>query len=137
MLETLDSLLASSRPGEGALDGGNAMGGSRETVDAASDLRPFVGDLDAAVAFCRRLRTYSGIVSVVLGVRLQSRASSQELEVYLAKGPNEKADQREGAVKDFKLVLRQGMDVQECVLSTTLGREDVKGLAALVVQSMR
>lgn len=99
LLETLDSLVTSaaasanggsSSASSSAASGAGASGGegSQAAAPAAPlDERPQLGDLPEAVRFCELLMEggRGAVLSATLGVRLQSRASSQELEVYLVR----------------------------------------------------
>ena len=76
--ETLESLLALSNPGGG---GGGGGGGEDGGKPAAQDLRPALGDMADALRFCEVLAAAPGVEAAEPGVRLQSRASSQTLEV--------------------------------------------------------
>ncbi|KAL4541616.1 hypothetical protein Ndes2437B_g05962 [Nannochloris sp. 'desiccata'] len=138
LLETLDSLLASTGAG-GTMPGTGtaAPGGPRQTIDAAVDMRPLLGDLEVAVKFAEDIVEVEGVVSANLGVRLESRASSPDVEVYMAKEKGEEAslgDSDGGTI--YKLVLRQGRDVQEVEIKCVLDRAAVRELAAATVAKM-
>jgi hypothetical protein len=64
-------------------------------------------------------------------VRLQSRATSQETQVFLARGGG-----GEGAVKEYNLALRKGMDVQEVAVKCRLEREGMRALAVSTVAAL-
>lgn len=141
LLETLDSLLASARGSGGAMVGGDApaVGGPRQTVDASVDMRPLLGDLDVAVSFAESIVEAEGVVSASPGVRLEGRASSQSVEVYMAKESAETGDtdgENSGAPKKYTLVLRRGRDVQEVEVVATLDRAALRDLAAATVASL-
>ncbi|GAB4821717.1 hypothetical protein N2152v2_008763 [Parachlorella kessleri] len=151
-----------SNPREGGA--GEAPGSSGEPQ---VDLRTRLGDMEVAVRFAEALRRTPGIEDAQLGVRLQSRAASQALEVrgvmlgcsvalvctwsapvgyqlqvYIAKddpalGDGSQAGEgsHAAAACQYRLVLRQGLDVQEVALVASLSREEVRRLvAATVVQ---
>jgi predicted RNA-binding protein with RPS1 domain len=138
LLETLDSLLASSAPSATAPGGLAGPGGqARQTVDAATDLRPLLGDLEAAARFVAAVGAAPGVGGAALGARLQSRATSQELQVYLAKADAaEAAAEAAGGTQRYRLVVRQGMDVQEVALTAALARGAVRELAARTVAAL-
>ncbi len=133
LLETLDSLLANTGAGA-TLPGATLPGGPRQTLDAAVDMRPLLGDLEVAAKFAEAIVEVEGVVSATLGVRLESRASSPDVEVYMAKDTGEVAsvsDSEDGNV--FKLVLRQGRDVQEVGIKCVLERAELREVAAATV----
>jgi len=134
LLETLDSLLASTGAGATTMPSTAVPGGPRQTIDAAVDMRPLLGDLEVAVEFAEDIVEMEGVVSANLGVRLESRASSPDVEVYMAKETGEEASMgiSEGA-RVYKLVLRQGRDVQEVEITASLDRVAVRELAAATV----
>lgn len=144
LLETLDSLLACTLPGSTPAppSTGLALGSPRQTTDASTDLRPILGDLEVAVEFVEHLRAAEGVESASLGVRLESRASSQDVEVYLAKAKDdgqraeEAAVSGDGGLVEYKLVLRKGKDVQEVEVVCALAREEVRQLAAATVRRL-
>lgn len=83
LLETLDSLVTSA----GVAKGSGGDGAAPAAAPAQLDERAALGDLPEAVRFGELL--VAGGRGVVLsaqpGVRLQSRAASQELEVYMVR----------------------------------------------------
>jgi len=134
LLETLDSLLASTGAGATMPGGTAAPTGPRQTIDAAVDMRPLLGDLEVAVKFAEDIVEVEGVVSANLGVRLESRASSPDVEVYMAKetgGEASLSNSEGGAI--YKLVLRQGRDVQEVEIKCVRDRVAVRELAAATV----
>lgn len=114
LLETLDSLLDARVHG-----GGSNEEDSRTTFDASSDMRPLLGDLEDAVKLKSLLEAVQGVRKVTLGPRLQSRASSQNVEIYLAK-----AEESNGTKK---VIVRRGYDVQEMAIqsSALVSRQDL------------
>ncbi|KAL4458847.1 hypothetical protein ABPG75_013712 [Micractinium tetrahymenae] len=171
LLETLDSLVTSAAaasqaggPGGGGGSGGAASGssGGGGTGPAAAQLdqRPALGDLPEAAGFAQLLRASPSVHSVALGVRLQSRAASQSLEVYIAKNPAAgigsavaaagstpsgsaagaqpvgPAPAVPGDALSYNLVLRKETSVQEVALVASLDREEVRQLAATCVAEL-
>ena len=151
LLETLDSLLAiaNTSPFPQGLPlipsgGGTSMYGYNQGNNnnnnndegsggmATVDVRPFMGDMPVAVTFASVLIEADGVLSATLGRRLQSRAFSPNVEVYMAKG--EGKDEEE---KSIKLVLRKGRDVQEVEVVTVLSRGALKQVASDVIDTMR
>lgn len=91
LLETLDSLTtaaaaAAAAAAQAAASGGGGGGGSASEA-AAMDQRAALGDLPEAVRFCEVLlqQGRGAVLSAAPGVRLQGRAASQELEVYMVR----------------------------------------------------
>lgn len=76
LLETLDSLVTAAAAAPQA-PAGSAADTNAGGADGQLDQRPALGDLPEAAAFAGLLRAARGVHSVQLGVRLQSRASSQ------------------------------------------------------------
>jgi hypothetical protein len=138
LLETLDSLLAStSSGGAGATMPGASASGPRQTLDAAVDIRPLVGDLEVAQQFAEAVVEVEGVISATLGVRLESRASSPDVEVYMAKETGEEgASSDSQGAKMYRLVIRCGVDVQEVEIKCVLDRIAVRELAAATVAKM-
>jgi len=133
LLETLDSLLAgtSSRPEGPTLKTLNP----RHPMDVSTDLRPLIGDLEVAVKFAQEVAATEGVTRATLGARVHSRASSQDVEVYLAKADG--ASGLEGGFHaTYKIVLRKGMDVQEVEVESSLERNAVRALAAETVRRL-
>lgn len=103
LLETLDSLVTASAAAASATAGGGPSSshgdGPGSRPDSASDSdagapagapldqRAALGDLPETLRFCELLLQggRGAVTSAVPGVRLQSRAASQELEVYLVR----------------------------------------------------
>lgn len=95
LLETLDSLVTSAAARSAAADaaGGSsgassgAGGSGGEASTAQLDQRPALGDLPEALRFCElMLEGGRGVVAAATpGVRLQSRAAAQEIEVYMVR----------------------------------------------------
>ena len=121
LLETLDSLLAPS------FDDNNkdTSNGARNTFDSSSDMRPLLGDLQDAVDLREQLCQMSQITQVSLGPRLQSRASAQNVEIYLGKD-----DSNGGEGGTYKLIVRKGFDVQEMSVSSNLTRAEFVAIIA-------
>jgi ribosomal protein S1 len=115
LLETLDTLM---------MTGGDTSGRSpstgRETVESI-DLRPLLGDLEEAKTIAASLKQ-AGFHSVSLGARLNSKATSQQVEVYLSK-----ADGADDEVTT--MIVRKGDAVQE-VRVKSQDRERIKKTVA-------
>ena len=117
LLETLDTLM---------MTGGDTSGRSpstgRETVESI-DLRPLLGDLQEAKSIAASLER-AGFHHVSLGARLNSKAISQQVEVYLSKA---------GDTKDefTTMIVRKGDAVQEVRVRST-DRERIKKTVAAV-----
>lgn len=111
LLETLDSLLDATKNETASNEE------SRTTFDASADMRPLLGDLEDAVKLKSLLESVQGVRNVTLGPRLQSRASSQNVEIYLAK-----TEESNGTTK---LIVRRGYDVQELQSSGSVSRQDL------------
>lgn len=161
LLETLDSLVTSSTAAAAAAAAGGSADGSPAAGGAGAglDQRPVLGDLPEALRFCEVLRAAPGVVVAELGVRLQSRAAAQELEVYMASKDqassigaavtaaggaargNGSAELAVSAAADpsvhsYNLVLRKETSVQEVEVVASLAREEVKQLAAAAVATV-
>lgn len=142
LLETLDSLLATSKgqslentvPSDGDLSIDSSKASGRQTLDAASDMRPLLGDLDVAADFSKQLEEAEGVMSAVPGVRLQSRASSPAVEVYMGMEAPSSPDSEPSS---HKLVVRRGRDVQEIRVVTMLGRQELRQLSQQIVAKMQ
>lgn len=137
LLETLDSLLANAGGTPAVANDGasaSAVPGPRQTMDASVDVRPLLGDLEVAQKFAEAVVETEGVVSATLGVRLESRASSPDVEVYMAKESAVSEGEDDGkAPKVYKLVLRKGRDVQEVEVACMLDRASLRELAAATV----
>lgn len=105
LLETLDSLLSSHQDGDGEAHGET----NRTTVDASADVRPLEGDMEDALNIATSLKQ-AGFPGTRLGTRLRSKASSQTIEIYLAKAAGEGST---------TVLVRKGFDVQEIVVPAT------------------
>eukprot|EP00890_Picochlorum_soloecismus_P001203 jgi/Picsp_1/2083/NSC_05548-R1_30s ribosomal protein s1 homolog len=116
LLETLDSLLAPSFNGSNKDTSNGGM--SRNTFDSSSDMRPLLGDLQDALDLRDQLCQMSQITQVTLGPRLQSRASAQNVELYLGKGGSN------ATPGTYKLIVRKGFDVQEMSVVSNLTRAE-------------
>jgi len=118
LLETLDSLLAPSFNDSNK----NASNGdmSRNTFDSSSDMRPLLGDLQDALDLRDQLCKMRQVNQVTLGPRLQSRASAQNVEIYLGKDGSS-SSMRAGT---YKLIVRKGFDVQEMSIDSNLTRAE-------------
>ena len=156
LLQTLDSLLSSSviprydttttttttTDSTTNRDGG-VMPVERQTLDAAVDVRPFMGDMDVAVKFAESVLEVEGVISAELGSRLEGRASSPGVEIYMAKDATTTTSSSSGGSGDdegpttYKLVLRQGRDVQEVKVLSTLQRAALREVAAELVAGLR
>lgn len=121
------------------------VGGARTQQDPVTDLRDALGDMADAVRFCEAMVQVPGVAAARPGWRLQSRASSQALEVYLAKEDGSPAGAppghasgagAAGRLPSYRLVLRKGLSVQEVVVTAKLPREEVRQLAADVVAEL-
>jgi hypothetical protein len=126
LLETLDSLVAGSAAATAGNDGG----------PGAVDQRPRLGDMPEALRFCDLLRQRPGVAAAEPGVRLQSRAAAQELEVYLSTksaSSGTEAPSDVGAAESFSLVLRKGQSVQEVAVTAALSRDEMRELATACV----
>jgi predicted RNA-binding protein with RPS1 domain len=123
LLETLDSLLAPSF-NENRKDASN---GTRNTFDSSSDMRPLLGDLQDALQLREQLCQISQITQVTLGPRLQSRASAQNVEIYLGK---DGSSTNGGEGGTYKLIVRKGFDVQEMSVSANLTRAEFVAIIA-------
>lgn len=149
LLETLDSLLGApsvnsqriSNPYLGTKSNDVLDGTVRTTADASEDLRPFLGDLDIAIAFAQEISKSKDVDKVILGKRLQSRAVSQEIQVFMPRTEDNEADTatmnvgNQGSYRR-KLILRSGQDVQTVEVDTPLDRESLRELAVLVTQKL-
>ena len=119
----------------------------RQTLDAAVDVRPFMGDMDVAVKFAESVLEVEGVISAELGSRLEGRASSPGVEIYMAKDATTtttttSSSSSGGSGDDegpttYKLVLRQGRDVQEVKVLSTLQRAALREVAAELVAGLR
>jgi hypothetical protein len=140
LLETLDSLVSSSVAAAAAEAGAAAeepVGSAEQAPPSTAaqpnggspDMRLLLGDLPEAARFCEVLLASPGVLSAQLGMRLQSRAASQELEVYLA---------TQTAAQDgkYNLALRKERSVQEVAVVATLPREEMRQLAAASVAAV-
>jgi hypothetical protein len=160
LLETLDSLVTSSSSAaaaaasaaaaalaasSGDANAAAAAAAAATAAAAAVDQREALGDLPEAVRFCEVLRAAPGVVSATLGVRLTSRATSQELEVYMAReapvgsiGDAELADagRQPGGAASYNLVLRKEQSVQEVAVVATLTREEVRAAAGSSIAAL-
>jgi hypothetical protein len=144
LLETLDNLTSMGQQ-RGRSPGGGWSGGSGGEAGGNGGRE---GDLDAAVQFCAALLARAGaeVASASLGPRMLSRAGSQQLEVYLAKGSE---GGREGglegpgdgrasgaagseggggdaAARTYTLVIRKGREVQEVSVVSSLSRSEMR-----------
>ena len=141
LLETLDQLVSTASAAAAAAPAaGGSVGSAPAPAAAAVDLRPTLGDLREAERFAELLAGQPGVVSAQLGVRLQSQAASQELELYMGRqqAPGEAAAAAGSDVAVFTLVLRKEQSVQEVVVTVAaaLGREEVRRLAAAAVAAV-
>lgn len=173
LLETLDSLVTSSAaaaaaaaadeganaalgPGSRSGGGGSGSGPAGGTSNIALDQRSVLGNLPEAARFCELLERAPGVRSATLGVRLQSRAASQSLEVYIAKSPasgigaavaavgggpadlapTDASSSGSSGASSYNLVLRKEQSVQEVALVADLSRDEVRQLAAQCVASL-
>lgn len=116
LLETLDSLLGSG--GRSGSPPGSSS--SRETFDSSSDMRPILGDMPEAVTLAGYIMQLNDVGGVKQGPRLQSRASSQNVELYLSK-QQPTSDPSTGA-SVYTMIVRKGFDVQELQISGTISR---------------
>ena len=112
LLETLDTLMMSGG------DRSASTGTGRETVESI-DLRPLLGDMDDAVAIANSLRQ-AGFHRVALGPRLNSKATSQAVELYLAKA-------KPGEGEQTTMIVRRGDAVQEIIVGSS-DRERIKNV---------
>jgi ribosomal protein S1 len=117
LLETLDSLLLT-----GDDSSGRSPSTGRETVESI-DLRPLLGDLEEAKTIAASL-TRAGFHSVSLGARLNSKATSQQVEVYLSKAGDANNEVT-------TMIVRKGDAVQE-VRVRSQDRERIKKTVASV-----
>lgn len=117
LLETLDTLMLSG--GEKAA---SSAGTGRETVESI-DLRPLLGDMQDAVAIANRLRQ-SGFHKVTLGARLNSKATSQAVEVYLSKPKPTDGEQT-------TMIVRRGDAVQEIIVGSS-DRQRIKSVVSML-----
>ena len=123
LLQTLDSLLSNKKE----ITKESIRDESRSTFDSSADMRPLLGDLDDAVALATRLRHHSDTIhNVTLGSRLQSKGSSQLVEVYLSKH-QETQNQNEII---YTLVVRKGFDVQEVKIRGSISRQQLIQMVA-------
>lgn len=113
LLETLDTLMMS-----GGDRSASSTGTGRETVESI-DLRPLLGDMDDAVAIANSLRQV-GFHRVALGPRLNSKATSQAVELYLAKA-------KPGEGEQTTMIVRRGDAVQEIIVGSS-DRERIKNV---------
>lgn len=84
--QTLETLLSVTSSGSavaaaGAAGATGAAAAASGAAEPLADLRAALGDMAEAVRFCEALRGVEGVRDAQPGVRLQSRASSQALEV--------------------------------------------------------
>ncbi|PRW59921.1 30S ribosomal chloroplastic [Chlorella sorokiniana] len=168
LLETLDSLVTSAAAAASAGGSSSSAGVGGRGADAGSegapaaapaaplDERPLLGDLPEAVRFCELMVEVGrgAVLSATPGVRLQSRAASQELEVYLAKdasaGIGAAVAAAGGAAEPaaaaavpgppdastFNLVLRCARTVQEVAVQATCSRDEVRQLIAASISQL-
>ena len=115
LLETLDTLM---------MTGGDTSGRSpstgRETVESI-DLRPLLGDLEEAKTIAASLKQ-AGFHSVSLGARLNSKATSQQVEVYLSKA--------DGADDEVTTMIVRKSDAVQEVRVKSQDRERIKKTVA-------
>lgn len=121
LLETLDTLMMTSKETSSR---STLTDTGRETVESI-DMRPLLGDLEEAKTIADNLER-AGFHSVSLGARLTSKASSQQVEVYLSK-----AEEGEAATGNTTLIVRKGDAVQEVVVRSS-DRARIKSTVASV-----
>jgi hypothetical protein len=90
-------------------------------------MRPLLGDLQDALQLREQLCQISQITQVTLGPRLQSRASAQNVEIYLGK---DGSSTNGGEGGTYKLIVRKGFDVQEMSVSANLTRAEFEAIIA-------
>ena len=146
LLETLDSLLGSAKVAfEGDKDSNidRLLSNStdtrsitpRQTADAAEDLRPFLGDLDVATEFAKEIAKENEVEKIILGRRLQSRAFSQDVQVFMSR-MNDEDESKDSAARKVDLVIRSGHDVQIVEVITSLNRDELREIAVSVTQRL-
>jgi hypothetical protein len=96
----------------------SSTGTGRETVESI-DLRPLLGDMADALAISNSLRQ-AGFHNVSLGARLNSKATSQAVELYLSKA-------NPGDGEQTTMIVRRGDAVQEIIVGSS-DRDRIKNV---------
>eukprot|EP01026_Neomeris_dumetosa_P043152 TRINITY_DN36072_c0_g1_i4.p1 TRINITY_DN36072_c0_g1~~TRINITY_DN36072_c0_g1_i4.p1 ORF type:complete len:365 (-),score=60.77 TRINITY_DN36072_c0_g1_i4:163-1257(-) len=90
-------------------------------------------DIPAVENIKMSLSRKAGIINVETKLRVLSRASAQELQVFLSK----EEEEVKGGLHGYSLLVRLGLDVQEISITSSLEREEFKDVLSLVVEEIK